>query len=229
MLRALRKTAAEFNAAKRLPVIGLTLSLLMWLVAFLAVGGEWFLMWQSPTWNGQEAAFRNFVVVGLVLLVLLQPDTDHADVKVQTGRRDCLFSSQGIPGNAGGNICEIDVRNPCMGRIGRQISRSKTAIRIMTMTVKMLTIGDQVRMLAHRPARKGQRERYKRVDGEKAEDGERTEQVVHFRTGAATEGQRSSGSKHQRRGQSNSGSRRLMAFAGALECRRKQARHAPCA
>ncbi len=77
LTRALRKTTGEFNAAKRVSVIGLALSLLMWLVAFLSVGGEWFLMWQSPTWNGQEAAFRNFVVVGLVLLLLLQPDTEQ--------------------------------------------------------------------------------------------------------------------------------------------------------
>ncbi len=76
LLRALRLTAAEFNTAKRVPVIALTVSLLMWLVAFLAVGGEWFLMWQSRAWNGQEAAFRNFVVVGVVLLILLQPETN---------------------------------------------------------------------------------------------------------------------------------------------------------
>ncbi|HEV2486524.1 MAG TPA: DUF2165 domain-containing protein [Terracidiphilus sp.] len=76
LLRALRLPAAEFNTSKRVPVAALTLSLLMWLVAFLAVGGEWFLMWQSHTWNGQEAAFRNFAVVGLVLLIMLQPDTD---------------------------------------------------------------------------------------------------------------------------------------------------------
>jgi predicted small integral membrane protein len=76
LMHAVRRTAPEFNAAKRTPIIALTISLLMWLVAFLAVGGEWFLMWQSQTWNGQEAAFRNFAVVGLVLLVLLQTDTD---------------------------------------------------------------------------------------------------------------------------------------------------------
>lgn len=75
LLRALRLSAAAFNAAKRIPVMALTLSMLMWLVAFLSVGAEWFLMWQSHTWNGQEAAFRMFVVVGLVLLILLQPET----------------------------------------------------------------------------------------------------------------------------------------------------------
>jgi predicted small integral membrane protein len=48
----------------------------MWLVAFLSVGGEWFLMWQSHSWNGQEEAFRMFAVVGLVLLIVMQPDTE---------------------------------------------------------------------------------------------------------------------------------------------------------
>jgi predicted small integral membrane protein len=76
LTRALRQPAAAFNAAKRLPVFGLTLSMLMWLVAFLSVGAEWFLMWQSRTWNGQEAAYRMFAVVGIVLLIVLQPDTD---------------------------------------------------------------------------------------------------------------------------------------------------------
>jgi predicted small integral membrane protein len=74
--QALRQPAAKFNAAKRIPILALTLSLVMWLVAFLAVGGEWFLMWQSHMWNGQEAAFRMFAVVGIVMLILLQPETE---------------------------------------------------------------------------------------------------------------------------------------------------------
>jgi predicted small integral membrane protein len=76
LMRALRLPAAEFNAAKSLSLVALTTSLLMWLVSFLTVGGEWFLMWQSRTWNGQEEAFRNFAIVGIVFLVLLQPDVD---------------------------------------------------------------------------------------------------------------------------------------------------------
>ena len=77
--RALRGTLAAFQAAKKWAIAGLTLSLLMWLVAFLSVGGEWFLMWQSKTWNGQEAAFRMFAVVGIVLLLVVQRETeDHA-------------------------------------------------------------------------------------------------------------------------------------------------------
>ena len=77
LLRNLRSSAAEFNRAKRIPILALTLSLMMWLVAFLSVGAEWFLMWQSHLWNGQEAAFRMFVVVGIVLLLMLQPDREE--------------------------------------------------------------------------------------------------------------------------------------------------------
>jgi len=76
LARALRATAAEFDWAKRVAIVALTLSLLMWLVAFLSVGGEWFLMWQSKTWNGQDAAFRMFTVIGLVLLLLARPEAE---------------------------------------------------------------------------------------------------------------------------------------------------------
>jgi predicted small integral membrane protein len=76
LMRALRLPTAAFNSAKFLPLLALTSSLLMWLVAFLTVGGEWFLMWQSRSWNGQEEAFRNFAVVGIVFLILLQPDAE---------------------------------------------------------------------------------------------------------------------------------------------------------
>ncbi|HEX7730493.1 MAG TPA: DUF2165 domain-containing protein [Terracidiphilus sp.] len=73
--RARAESAPAFNSAKRTAIVALTMSLMMWLVAFLSVGAEWFLMWQSHTWNGQEAAFRMFAVVGIVLLILLQPET----------------------------------------------------------------------------------------------------------------------------------------------------------
>jgi len=65
--------AELFAAARGTAIAGLTVGLLLWLVAFLGVGGEWFLMWQSPTWNGQAAAFRMFAVEGIVLLILLAP------------------------------------------------------------------------------------------------------------------------------------------------------------
>ncbi len=73
---ALRKPAAVFNSAKRFSIVALTLGMLLWFVAFIIVGGEWFLMWLSKTWNGQDAAFRMFAVSGIVFILLVLPDTE---------------------------------------------------------------------------------------------------------------------------------------------------------
>ena len=77
LARNLKAPAAIFHPSKNIAIAGLTLSLLMWFVAFLTIGSEWFLMWQSKTWNGQEAAFRMFTVVGIVLLFLVTKDEEQ--------------------------------------------------------------------------------------------------------------------------------------------------------
>jgi predicted small integral membrane protein len=33
-------------------------------------------MWQSKTWNGQDSASRMFMVIGIVLLLLSQPESE---------------------------------------------------------------------------------------------------------------------------------------------------------
>jgi predicted small integral membrane protein len=78
MLRNLKTTAQTFQRAKTIAIAALTIGCLMWFVAFLCIGGEWFLMWQSKTWNGQDAAFRMFTSLGLVLLYLTSPEPDLA-------------------------------------------------------------------------------------------------------------------------------------------------------
>jgi len=70
-------SAEAFGRAKNLAIAALTLSLLQWSVAFLSVGGEWFLMWQSKSWNGQDAAFRMFTVNGIVLLLVALKDEEE--------------------------------------------------------------------------------------------------------------------------------------------------------
>ena len=75
MAQALQSADTAFQQAKRISIAGLTLSMLLWLVAFQAVGGEWFLMWQSKSWNGMADAFRMFTVAGIVLLIAAQPDS----------------------------------------------------------------------------------------------------------------------------------------------------------
>jgi predicted small integral membrane protein len=85
LVRAAGQPGTAFRDAKTLAIGGLTVSLLMWFVAFLSIGGEWFLMWQSPTWNGQEEAFRMFVVVGIVLLYLVMPEAAESSTKPLEG------------------------------------------------------------------------------------------------------------------------------------------------
>jgi predicted small integral membrane protein len=74
MAQEWKASAAAFHQSKRVAILGLTLSLLTWLVVFLSIGGEWFLMWQSKSWNGQDAAFRMFTIIGIVLVLVAQPD-----------------------------------------------------------------------------------------------------------------------------------------------------------
>lgn len=74
--RSLKADASSFNSAKSFILAGLTASCWLWLFGFLCVGGEWFVMWQSPVWNGQPIAFRLFVISSIVLLFVRQPDVD---------------------------------------------------------------------------------------------------------------------------------------------------------
>lgn len=74
MLWALRSPGGEFNRAKGLALLGLAGAVAFWFVAFLVVGGEWFQMWQSATWNGQEAAFRFVGSIGVIMIFVAMRD-----------------------------------------------------------------------------------------------------------------------------------------------------------
>lgn len=49
--------ATEFKNAKKYTSLGLSLGVLLWFSVFIAIAGEWFLMWQSKNWNAQPTAF----------------------------------------------------------------------------------------------------------------------------------------------------------------------------
>ena len=74
--RHLRADGVRFNHAKRFTVIGAAVGFLVWFLGFMVVGGEWFSMWQSPMWNGQEPAFRFYMTILAVLIFVSQPDGD---------------------------------------------------------------------------------------------------------------------------------------------------------
>lgn len=76
LLRAVREPGAVFDRAKGIAIAGLTLAFLFWFLGFMIIGGEWFAMWQSQIWNGQQPAFRFIGCVGIVLIFLNTPDAD---------------------------------------------------------------------------------------------------------------------------------------------------------
>jgi predicted small integral membrane protein len=61
---------AGFDHAKTYALAGLWAGILLWSLAFITIGGEWFMMWESTTWNGEFAALRMFTLNGLALLLL---------------------------------------------------------------------------------------------------------------------------------------------------------------
>lgn len=73
--------ARRHPRARQLSTLGLLMLLLLFGAGFVAIGGEWFAMWQSRTWNGLDAATRVIVLAGVVLLVThlptAAPETDR--------------------------------------------------------------------------------------------------------------------------------------------------------
>jgi predicted small integral membrane protein len=71
------RNPTAFNRAKGLAILGLTLGFLLWFTGFMTIGGEWFLMWQSETANGQQAAFRLVMIIMATLIYLAQSDEEQ--------------------------------------------------------------------------------------------------------------------------------------------------------
>jgi predicted small integral membrane protein len=70
LLRRLRAPAKLFNGAKLWAAAGLTLGFGLWFFGFVVIGGEYFLMWQSKLWNGQDTAFRiAAIMIGALVLI----------------------------------------------------------------------------------------------------------------------------------------------------------------
>ena len=70
MIRQIKSDAQNFHAAKNWSIAGIIVGILVWFIGFQVIGGEWFVMWQSPTWNGLAAAERMLSILILVLILL---------------------------------------------------------------------------------------------------------------------------------------------------------------
>jgi predicted small integral membrane protein len=72
-------TASRFQRAKEPFIFGAILSFLLWFTGFTIIGGEWFSMWQSREWNGQQEAFRITLTLLAVLIFVMQPEREPAE------------------------------------------------------------------------------------------------------------------------------------------------------
>ncbi|HXS57036.1 MAG TPA: DUF2165 domain-containing protein [Hanamia sp.] len=68
LFKNVRSAGIIFNASKKWAVAGIIIGIIIWFLGFEVIGGEWFAMWQSTTWNGLAAAER---MVSFLLLVLI--------------------------------------------------------------------------------------------------------------------------------------------------------------
>ncbi|MBY0281421.1 MAG: DUF2165 domain-containing protein [Alphaproteobacteria bacterium] len=64
----------SFHSVKSLGLIGLTVGFLLYIFAFITVGGEWF-----AKWNGQEKSHIFITMIGIVLIFLAMPENDNAN------------------------------------------------------------------------------------------------------------------------------------------------------
>ena len=76
MWQARHAPGADFNRAKAYAIAGALAAFLVWFFGFMVVAGEWFATWESQSWNGQDSAFRFYMAVLAVLILLNQPDPD---------------------------------------------------------------------------------------------------------------------------------------------------------
>ncbi|MFJ4878322.1 DUF2165 domain-containing protein [Streptomyces sp. NPDC088745] len=75
-IAGLRRDA--YDLARAASTVGLVMMLLLFGMGFLAIGGEWFAMWQSSDWNGLDAAARNVALAVFTLLVVHLPGMRRA-------------------------------------------------------------------------------------------------------------------------------------------------------
>jgi len=71
--------ARAFNRAKSIAVFGLLMGFVLYGFGFLVVAGEWFAMWQSPTWNAQtNAGMFALIILGVMIFVYVpEPMESH--------------------------------------------------------------------------------------------------------------------------------------------------------
>ena len=75
----IRERGGNFRTARATSTIGLCMLILLFMGGFITVGGEWFQMWKSVTWNGVDPAFRNSMLALAGLILIHMPSESGSD------------------------------------------------------------------------------------------------------------------------------------------------------
>jgi predicted small integral membrane protein len=69
----------SFARARAAATLGFLMMFALFAGGFIAIGGEWFAMWQSKQWNGLDSALQDTVLAafGLVVTQLSSPQWDR--------------------------------------------------------------------------------------------------------------------------------------------------------
>lgn len=71
-----RNNINNYRRAKKRAYRWLFIGFSLFSLGFITIGGEWFAMRQSDTWNWLNAATRNMTMIGIVLIALATSDKD---------------------------------------------------------------------------------------------------------------------------------------------------------
>jgi predicted small integral membrane protein len=63
-------TRGLYDTARSLSSIGLVMIVVLFFAGFIDIGGEWFSMWRSTAWNGEDTAFRNCALAAITLVLV---------------------------------------------------------------------------------------------------------------------------------------------------------------
>jgi predicted small integral membrane protein len=80
------RAGGGYQRPRRLSTLGWTMVLLLFAGGFIAIGGEWFVMWQSNDWNGLDPALQNVIIAGIALILAHLPSREWDATGPRTDR-----------------------------------------------------------------------------------------------------------------------------------------------
>jgi predicted small integral membrane protein len=67
------RRSSTLERARQVATLGLLMIVALFAGGFIAVGGEWFAMWQSTEWNGLQPALQNTILAAFALVLVQLP------------------------------------------------------------------------------------------------------------------------------------------------------------